>query len=114
MTGRKELSPSLRSRICTLRTSAKWSYNRIQKEFPHIPRSTIVETCRKEAVRGQQNLSLKRTGRPTILTAFDRDLIYDAVQQNPSIDKKTLLELVDHKISRETLRKLLKELGLQK
>ena len=81
----KELSSSTRSRICSVRTSAKWSYNRIREEYPSIPRSTIVDTCRKEAIRGQENTSRKRIGRPQILSKFDRDRIYDAIQEQPSI-----------------------------
>ena len=110
----KELSPSTRSRICSLRTSGKWSYNRIREEYPSIPRSTIVDTCRKEAIRGQENTSRKRIGRPQILSEFDRDLIYDAIQEKPSIKYDTLLDLVDYKIGRETLRRVLKEFGLRK
>lgn len=41
-------------------------------------------------------------------------MIYDAVQENPNIKYDALFELVDHNVSRETLHKLLKELGLRK
>ncbi|KAJ5298833.1 uncharacterized protein N7443_006953 [Penicillium atrosanguineum] len=110
----KELAPSTLSRICSLRTSAKWSYSRIRDEYPSIPRSTIVDTCRKEVIRGQENTSRKRVGRPQILSEFDRDLIYDAIQEKPSIKYDSLLDLVNHKIGRETLRKLLREFGIRK
>lgn len=110
----KELSSSTRSRICSLRTTANWSYNRIQHEFPNVPRSTIVTTCRREALRGQRNITRPRSGRPRNLTDFDRDMIFDAIQGNPSIKYNALLDLVDHKIGRETLRKLLKDFGLRK
>jgi len=111
---RMELSPSTRSRICSLRTAANWTYGQIQAEYPYIPRSTIITTCRREAIRGSENQTLNRSGRPRILTETERDMIYDAIQEIPSIKHEALLDLVDHKITRETLRRLLKELGLRK
>lgn len=109
-----ELSPSTRSRICSLRTDAKYSYGKIASLFPHIPRSTIVSTCKLEAIRGKENASCKRTGRPRILSEEERDSIYDYIQQKPSCRYHELLDLVDNKICERTLRDLLKEFGLRK
>lgn len=107
----QELSPSTRSRICSLRNDAKFSYNEIAKRFPSISRSTIIYTCKQEALRGSNNQSCKRSGRPRILTEEERDLIYDYIQQHPSCRYHELLDLVDNKISETTVRALLKELG---
>jgi transposase len=112
--GRVELSPSTRSRICSLRTDAKLSYGEIASHFPSISRSTIITTCRREAIRGKENDTLKRSGRPRNLSEEERDSIYDYIQQNPSCRYYELLELVDYKICERTLRNLLKEFGLRK
>ncbi|OKO93784.1 Transposable element Tc1 transposase [Penicillium subrubescens] len=109
-----ELSPSTRSRICSLRTDAKYSYGKIASLFPYIPRSTIVSTCKLEAIRGKENDSCKRTGRPRNLSEEERDTIYDYIQQKPSCRYYELLDLVDNKICERTLRDLLKEFGLRK
>jgi hypothetical protein len=58
-----ELSSQLRARICELR-SIGWSYDRIQKKHPEVPRSTIRYTCQKEVVR-LNNHSISRPGAPT-------------------------------------------------
>lgn len=108
-----ELSPSTRSRICSLRTDAKLSYGKIAELFPEIPRSTIISTCKREVFRGKENYTRKRSGRPRILSDEERDLIYDYIQQHPSCRYHELLDLVNNKISETTLRALLKELGKQ-
>jgi transposase len=109
-----ELSPSTRSRICSLRTDAKLSYGKISELFPAISRSTIISTCKREALRGKDNYTRKRTGRPRILSDIERDQIYDYIQQHPSCRYHDLLDLVDYKICETTLRALLKDLGLRK
>jgi hypothetical protein len=45
-----ELSPQMRARICELR-SLGWSYDRIRTKHLDIPKSTIGNTCRNEAIR---------------------------------------------------------------
>lgn len=109
-----ELSPSTRSRICSLRSDANLSYNDIAIRFLSIPRSTIIYICKKESQRGRDNHTCKRSGRPRILSNQERDLIYDYIQQHPSYRYYKLLDLVDYKISELTLRVLLKDLGLRK
>jgi transposase len=109
-----ELSPSTRSRICSLRTDAKLSYGKISELFPAISRSTIISTCKREALRGKDNYTRKRSGRPHILSDIERDQIYDYIQQHPSCRYYDLLDLVDYKICETTLRALLKDLGLRK
>lgn len=67
-----------------------------------------------EAVRGQENRSLKRSGRPQKISAFDRDLLYDTIQQDPNVKYDDSLDIVDYKISRDTLRRLLKDFSPRK
>ncbi|KAJ5698308.1 hypothetical protein N7462_000313 [Penicillium macrosclerotiorum] len=111
---RKELTPSTRSRICSLRNDAKMSFNEIAKHFPSIPRSTIISTCKREAIRGRENKTLERSGRPPILSEAERNRIRDHLQQHPGALYRDLLEVVDYKCSRETLRRILKDMGLHK
>ena len=89
-----ELSPQLRSRICELR-SLRYSYTQIAKIHPEIKKSTIITTCRREAQR-IDNTTLPRTGRPRILTAEQRNHLYDvAVHHNPHITVRELIQEVD-------------------
>lgn len=73
--------------------------------------NSMLDTCLKEA---KPHTSRKLSGRPRNLGEFERDLLFDAIQANPGIKYNELLDLVDNKISRETLRLLLKDLGLRK
>lgn len=75
-----ELSPSTRSRICSLRTDAKLLYGKIAEIFPQIPRATIISTYKPEVLRRKENHTRKRLGRPRILSEEERDLIYDYIQ----------------------------------
>jgi transposase len=111
----KQLTPSKRSRICALHFQAKWTYQKIHlNEYPDVPISTIKSTCQRERKRGRDNLTLSRSGRPRKLSEFDRDLIFDYIQQHPRVKYHELLELVDFKICEETLRLLLKDMGMRK
>ncbi|KAJ0128638.1 Uncharacterized protein HZ326_28271 [Fusarium oxysporum f. sp. albedinis] len=51
----KELSPSLRSRICGLPRKGL-THSQIKKHFPDIPVGTIKTTLRREAQRGADNI----------------------------------------------------------
>lgn len=108
-----ELDPYIRTRICELRNTAKWSYRAIHKAYPTIPLSTIHYTVRKERER-QNNQSLPRSGQPRKLTEDDRDHIYDIVTSNPYIKQQDLLSEVDNKVKICSIRKLLYEMDLRK
>ncbi|KAJ5489683.1 hypothetical protein N7539_004573 [Penicillium diatomitis] len=101
-----ELSPITRTKICALRNHANFSYNKIAKTFPDIPRTTIIRTCQQEAVRGKDNKSLPRTGRPKILTPGDHDLIRAYMRQRPNCRYEELVDLVGKKISCCTMSKM--------
>lgn len=108
-----ELDPFIRTRLCELRHTAKWSYRAIQKAYPTIPLSTIHYTIRKEHER-HQNHSKSRSGQPRKLTEDDRDHIHDLVTSDPHIKQQDLLTEVDHKVKIGSIRRLLYEMDLRK
>jgi hypothetical protein len=80
-------SPTFPSNITGPSNVSKCSYNRIRAENSFSPRSTVVDTCRKKAIRGQEK---------------------------PNIINDALLNPVSHKLGQETPRKHLEEFGLCK
>ncbi|KAJ5779150.1 hypothetical protein N7457_006870 [Penicillium paradoxum] len=108
-----ELDPYLRTRLCVLRTTAKWTYKQIQNEYPHIPLSTIKSTIMRESNR-VNNHSQARSGRPSKLKEDDRARIREAFHANPQITYDDLLVLVDYKVGKESLRRFLNGDGLRK
>ncbi|KAJ5481421.1 hypothetical protein N7475_000233 [Penicillium sp. IBT 31633x] len=82
------LAPYIRSRICELKRSVKWGAKRIQEyAFPNIPLSTMHYTLRQDTKRCHG------------LTEEDRDRVYDAIQNNPSVTREDLLAEVDYKFN---------------
>jgi hypothetical protein len=69
----KELTPTLRARICELHDIG-WDYRRIHKRYPWIPLSTIRYTTVKELER-RDGVSKPRTGRLKKLSKADKDRI---------------------------------------
>ncbi|KAI1832758.1 hypothetical protein DTO006G1_9537 [Penicillium roqueforti] len=108
-----ELDPFLRTRLCVLRTTAKWTYKQIQNEYPHIPLSTIKSTILRESNR-VNNHSQARSGRPSKLKDEDRARIREAFHANPQITYDELLVVVDYKVGKESLRRFLNDDGLRK
>ncbi|KXG50982.1 uncharacterized protein PGRI_065540 [Penicillium griseofulvum] len=108
-----ELDPFLRTRLCVLRTTAKWTYKQIQNEYPHIPLSTIKSTILRESNR-VNNHSQARSGRPSKLKDEDRARIREAFRANPQITYDELLVIVDYKVGKESLRRFLNDDGLRK
>ncbi|KAJ0135309.1 hypothetical protein HZ326_20819 [Fusarium oxysporum f. sp. albedinis] len=109
----KELSPSLRSRICELRRQGL-THSQIKKHFPDIPLGTIKTTLRREAQLGADNISLPRSGAPRKLTEEQRDQIYDTVTTDPHITMRDLLDSVDNAVKLRSLRYLLREMNKRK
>lgn len=108
-----ELTPQLRSRICQLRELC-YSYGQIAKILPHIKKSTIITTCRREALR-DDNVTRPRSGPPRKLSEEDRDHLYDIIKhQDAHIQHRDLLHEVDDKIKVRSLQRLLREMGLRK
>ncbi|KAJ5899677.1 hypothetical protein N7495_004421 [Penicillium taxi] len=60
---KRELDPFMRTRICELKNTAKWSYSQIHEQYPDIPISTIKSTVRREKFR-VNNQTAPRSGRP--------------------------------------------------
>lgn len=108
-----ELDPFLRTRLCVLRTTAKWTYKQIQNEYPHIPLSTIKSTILRESNR-VNNHSQARSGRPSKLKEEDRARIREAFHANPQVTYDELLVVVDYKVGKESLRRFLNDDGLRK
>ncbi|KAJ5567182.1 hypothetical protein N7535_006488 [Penicillium sp. DV-2018c] len=108
-----ELDPFLRTRICVLRTTAKWTYKQIQNEYPQIPLSTIKSTILRESER-VNNHSQSRSGRPSKLNENDKVRIREAVRADPQITYDDLLTVVDYKVGKDSLRRFLNSEGLRK
>ncbi|KAJ5886319.1 uncharacterized protein N7473_008993 [Penicillium subrubescens] len=79
----KELTPTLRARICELHDIG-WGYRRIQKRYPWIPLSTVRYTIIKEAER-RDGVSKPRKGRPKKLTEADKERIIKVIDENPRV-----------------------------
>jgi transposase len=110
---RQQLSPQLRSRICELR-SLYYCYSNIHAKYPEISRSTIITTCRREALRNIENIIQPRSGRPRGLREKQRDYIYDIVNHtNPYIKIRDLRE-IDNIIKKRSIQGLLREMNKKK
>ncbi|WKT54047.1 hypothetical protein QSH57_004631 [Fusarium oxysporum f. sp. vasinfectum] len=109
----KELSPSLRSRICELRRQVL-THSQIKKQYPEIPLGTIKTTLRREAQRGADNASRPRSGAPRKLTEEQRDQIYDTITTDPHVTMRDLLESVDNAVKLRSLGYLLREMNKRK
>lgn len=70
-------------------------------------------TLREEKNR-LNNHSRPRCGGPRKLTEEDRDRVYDAIMQNPSIKREDLLAEVDYKVKATSIWRLTHEMGLRK
>lgn len=105
----KELSPTVRSRICELH-NAGYGYKRIHQIHPEVPVSTIRYTIKKEADR-RDNKSMSRPGQPKKLSEEQRKLIYDTVTSgNPNISNTELLASVGNAVKLRALQYVLREM----
>lgn len=103
----RELDTQTRIQILTLKDIAGWSYGQIHRHFPHIPRSTITTTCRRN-----HPVTLQRSGRPKTLTDDDRTMILRMVKEDPHIPYNDLLAAVDNKCSKTSISRLLRQDGI--
>ncbi|MBE3044504.1 hypothetical protein IMZ48_18435 [Candidatus Bathyarchaeota archaeon] len=107
---RRELPPETRAHI--LKLAAHLAPRQIAALYPEIPPSTIRTTLSRAASRGPAHASRPRTGRPRVLTAEQRDHVYDLLaHKNPEIRMRDLLEEVDFKVKARAMRLLVRELG---
>jgi transposase len=105
----KELSPTLRSRICELH-SVGYGYKRIHQIHPEVPVSTIRYTIKKEADR-HDNKSMSRPGQPKKLSEEQRKQIYETVtSSNPNISNSELLASVGNAVKLRSLQYVLREM----
>ncbi|KAK1254284.1 hypothetical protein MKX08_008279 [Trichoderma sp. CBMAI-0020] len=105
----KELSPTLRSRICALH-SGGYGYKRIHQLHPDVPVSTIRYTIKKEADR-HDNKSMARPGQPRKLSDEQRRQIYETVtSSNPNISNSELLASVGNAVKLRSLQYVLREM----
>ncbi|KAJ5330542.1 hypothetical protein N7476_000325 [Penicillium atrosanguineum] len=79
-----ELESYIRERICELKRSAKWGAKHLKR---------------------LKGVSLPRSGAPRMLTAEDRDHVYDAIQNRPDITPEDLLRLT-HDMGLQKWRKM--------
>jgi hypothetical protein len=107
-----ELSPQMRARICELR-SLKWSYDRIHKKHPEIPRTTIADTCRNE-IKRLNNASMPRSGAPRVITEDERDALFEAVTLTPEISYDALQAQEAPNASLRSVKRLLQEMNIRK
>ncbi|KAJ5479957.1 hypothetical protein N7530_005466 [Penicillium desertorum] len=108
----KELTPAIRERICELHAIG-WGYRRIHKRYPDISLSTIRYTVNKESER-RDGVSKPRPGRPKKLTEADKDLILNAIREDPKITAEELLAKVDHKVTYRSIKRLLNAENIRK
>jgi transposase len=108
----KELTPTIRARICELHDIG-WGYKRIHTRYPQIPLSTIQYTIKKENQRNDQQ-SLPRSGRPKALTSEQQNYLLDLATKDPHIKMRELQIAVDTSPSKSTVRRLFRNLHMRK
>jgi hypothetical protein len=107
-----ELDLQMQARICELR-SIKWSYNKIHAQHPDIPRTTIADTCRREALR-LKNHSLSRPGPPRVISEEQRNMLYDAAITAPAISYEALKAQVGTTASIRSIKRLFQDMNIRK
>ncbi|KAJ5116783.1 hypothetical protein N7456_001131 [Penicillium angulare] len=110
---RKQLDVYTRTQICTLKNIAGWSYSQIQAHFPHIPRSTITTTVKREPSR-RNNQTVRRTGAPKKLGEEEKKKLLDALDNDPRITWDDLEKVIDRKAGRHCIRRLFESEGRRK
>lgn len=108
----KELSPQMRSRICELH-SLHYSYARIHRVHPEIPLSTIGYMCRMERKR-QDNVSCKRPGAPRVITEEQRDMMFEAIQVDPTLTYEALRAQECPNASVRSAPRMMQEMNIRK
>lgn len=102
----KELTPTMRARLCELRDIG-WSYRQIHQRYPDIPLSTIRYTISKQSERTGEE-SLRRNGRPKGLSPEEQQHIISLFERNPHIKMRELALSVQSVPSIRTVQRLLR------
>ena len=111
MAKNKEMTPTMRARICELH-SIGWGYRKIHTRYPQIPVSTIRYTILNENDR-DDHASKPRSGRPPVLSPEQKDLLHRLVTENPHIKMRELQAAVGTSPSKHTVRRILREQASQ-
>lgn len=86
-----------------------WSYNEIHERYPHIPVGTIKTTIARSRQRGPTQETLSRSSPLKKLDEEDKAKLLRAIEENPRIKYDGLLALIDFKVQRQTIWRLLLE-----
>lgn len=108
----KELSPTLRARICELRDIG-WTYRQIHQRYPDIPLSTIHYTVKKETQRNDQ-ASKSRSGRPKVISPIEQQRLLNLIEEDHHIKMRELSQAAQSCPSVRTVQRLFRELHIQK
>jgi transposase len=105
---RCQLAPYERVKLVELKAIG-WSYNEIHERYPHIPVGTIKTTIARSPQRGPTQETLSRSGPPKKLDEEDKAKLLRAIEENPRIKYDGLLALIDFRVQRQTIWRLLRE-----
>jgi len=105
---RCQLAPYERVKLVELKAIG-WSYNEIHERYPHILVGTIKTTIARSRQRGPTQETLSRSGPPKKLDEEDKAKLLRAIEENPRIKYDSLLALIDFKVQRQTIWRLLRE-----
>ena len=108
----KELTPTLRAKLCELRDIG-WTYKSINLRYPDIALSTIQYTVRKERQRSEQQ-SLHRSGRPKAISLEEQQRLLDLISENEHITMRELSQSLPSRPSIRTVQRLLRSLSMRK
>lgn len=104
---RGQLAPHERVQIVELKAIG-WTYSEINKRYPDIPIGTIKTTIARASKRGSAQNTLPRSGTPKKLDEADRLKLLQAISENPRVKSEALLALVNFKVCRTTVWRLLR------
>ena len=112
MAKNKDLTFTMRARICELH-SIGWGYRRIHQRYPQIPFSTVRYTVINQNDRND-HISKPRSGRPPILSPEQKDHLHKLAIEDPHIKMRELQAAVDSSPSKDTVRRLFRNLHMKK
>lgn len=110
---RSQLASFERVRMVELK-SVGWSYREIHERYPYVPIGTIKTTIARSPKRGSTQETLHRSGGPQKLNENEKSLLFQAIEENPRIKYEGLLALVNYKVCRQTIWRLLQSANHRK
>lgn len=112
MPGSKDLTPTMRARLCELRDIG-WSYRKIHQKYPEIPLSTIHYTIKQQNQRDNQKSS-PRSGRPKAMSTEEQKRLLDLAEEDNHIKMRELSQAVQSSPSIRTVQRLFRALHMKK